>query len=117
MGIFDTVTRWFKREAAEVKEGVAKVEDRLDADMTRRERDLAATPQERMDAIAQETPGDDLMAQAQAKIDAKQALADANEELADRTDAKADEGTKSASPDGLTDGPIDDTVEAEDPKT
>ncbi len=81
MGLLDSVTRWFRREAADVKASVDALEDRLDADLTRRERELDADPEERMRMIQEETASDDLLADVQAKIDGVQARADAEEEL------------------------------------
>ncbi len=81
MGFLDAVTSWFRREAQDVKGGVERLEDRVDADLTRKERELDATPEERMEMIQAETGADDALAEIQAKIDGSQAHAEASAEL------------------------------------
>lgn len=86
MGFLDTFTNWFKREARDVKDSVDQLEDRLDADLTRKERELNATPEERMEMIQAETSSDDAFAAIQDRIDGSQAQADATAELIDSDD-------------------------------
>ena len=83
MGFLDSVTNWFKREASDVKESVDRLEGRLDADLSRKERELDATPEERMAMIQEETSADDALAAIQDKIDGVQAHADAEADLMD----------------------------------
>jgi phage shock protein A len=83
MGFLDSVSRWFKREAAEARQSVAALEERLDADLTRRERELQATAEERIEMIRSDTGAEDTLAEIQARIDRAQAHADATAELDD----------------------------------
>lgn len=88
MGFLDTVTSWLKREAADVKESVDALEERLDADLSRRERELEATPEERIEMIQADTGVDDALAEIQDKIDRAQASAEANSDLIERDDTE-----------------------------
>mgnify|MGYP000306204349 CR=1 FL=1 len=81
MGFLDTVTGWFKREAKDVKDSVDQLEDRLDADLRRREHEMTASPEERMEMIQAETGVDDAFAAIQDRIDGSQAHADATADL------------------------------------
>jgi len=83
MGFLDAVTGWFKREADDVKASFDRLEGELDADMTRKERELNATPEERMAMIQDESSADDAIAAIQAKIDGVQAHAEADAHLID----------------------------------
>lgn len=83
MGLLDTVSSWFKREAADVRESVDALEERLDADLTRRERELRATPEERIEMITADTGADDALAEARARIDRAQARAEATSDVDD----------------------------------
>ncbi len=86
MGFLDAVTSWFRREAQDVKDSVDRLEDRVDADLSRRERELDATPEERMEMIQEETAADDALAEIQSRIDRSQAQAEAHADLATPTD-------------------------------
>jgi len=81
MGFFDSFKNWFKSEAAEVKSSVSEVGDKLDRDLTRRERELEMTPSEKLESIQGEI-SDDPFAAARDKIDGAQSKALAKEELA-----------------------------------
>lgn len=83
MGFLDAVTGWFKREASDVKASVDRLESDLDAELSRKERELNATPEERMAMIQEESSADDALAAIQDKIDGVQAHADADAELID----------------------------------
>lgn len=83
MGVLDSLSRWFKREASEVKASVDRLEQDLDADLSRRERELTATPEERMAMIQEDTSADDALAAIQDKIDGAQAHAEAEADLMD----------------------------------
>lgn len=82
MGFFDSLKAWFSREAAEAKESASDLKTRLESDLDRRERELAATPEERMEMIADEIE-DDPFAGVRAKIERQQARAEALEDLAE----------------------------------
>jgi hypothetical protein len=49
----------FKSEAADVKEGLSAVGKTLDVELTRKERELAATPEERIDMLLEEQDAED----------------------------------------------------------
>ncbi len=49
----------FKSEAADVKDGLGKVGESLDAELARKERELAATPEERIDMLLEEQEAQD----------------------------------------------------------
>lgn len=83
MGFLDAVTGWFKREAGDVKDSVDRLEGQLDADLSRRERELDASPEDKMAMIQDDTSAIDAMAAIQDKIDGVQALAEADAELLD----------------------------------
>ena len=51
---WDRITAIFRREAADVKEGLAGVGKALDAELARKEREQSATPEERIDMILEE---------------------------------------------------------------
>ena len=59
MSWFEKLRAVFRREAADVKEGLSEVGRSLDAELTRKERELAATPEERIDMILEETEAAD----------------------------------------------------------
>ena len=100
MGLLDALTGWFKKEARDVKQAVDGLEDKLDSDLSRRERDLTATPEERMATIAEEQDGDDLLAEVQAKLDEQHGRALAEEELIDPPPTDSDAITADNDPDG-----------------
>lgn len=50
----DRIRGWLRREARDVREVLGDAERRLDADLSRRERALAATPEERLQATLDE---------------------------------------------------------------
>ena len=49
----------FRREAADLKEGLARVGETLDEELARKERELAASPEERIDMILEEQAAED----------------------------------------------------------
>lgn len=81
VGFLDSVKAWFSREAAEVKQSVDAATSRLESAMDRRERELQATPEERMEMI-QEEISEDPFADVRARIERQQAHADAVDDLA-----------------------------------
>ena len=97
---WNRIVSLFRREAADVKDGLKQVGDTLDSELARKERELAATPEERIEMILDEQAADDarfeelsgrILGDAAAKADAK---TDAESEIADETatdDAAPDE--------------------------
>jgi len=49
----------FKSEAADVKEGLGNVGQALDDELARKERELAATPEQRIDMLLEEQKAED----------------------------------------------------------
>ena len=92
MGFLDRLSGWFRREAEDVATSLDELEDRLDADLTRRERELAADPSERMEMISEDTTSDDLLASVRDRIEGSTARADAVEDLLDVERPEPDEG-------------------------
>jgi hypothetical protein len=54
MGLLDSLKRWFSGEAAEVRESMDDAADALNADLDRREAELKASPEEKMDQLLEE---------------------------------------------------------------
>ena len=82
MGFIDSLKRWFSGEAAEVRESMDDAGAALNADLDRREADLKATPEEKMDALLEEIEQsdeqlDELTAEIQAESEAAGEVADA----------------------------------------
>jgi len=80
VGFFDSIKKWFSSEAAELKESATEAKSRLEAEMDRREADLRATPEQKLEQIQTEI-ADDPFAEVRNKIDSHQAHADAVDEL------------------------------------
>ena len=59
MSFWERIKAIFQREAADVREGLGKVGKSLDAELERKERELAATPEERIDMILEEQQAED----------------------------------------------------------
>lgn len=59
MSFWERINAIFHREATDVKEGLDKVGKSLDAELARKERELAATPEERIDMILEEQQAED----------------------------------------------------------
>ncbi|MFW2380640.1 MAG: hypothetical protein ACN4GZ_02695 [Acidimicrobiales bacterium] len=98
MGFFDSIKKWFSSEAAEVKESATAAKSRMESEMDRREAELHATPEQKLEQIQSEIT-DDPFAELRGKIEGQQAHADAVEELAqtgEETVQEAAEGTDSA---------------------
>ena len=51
MRFSERVLAWLRRERGDAAEVLAEAEQRLDADLTRRERELAATPEEQIELL------------------------------------------------------------------
>ena len=59
MSWWERLTAIFKREATDLKEGLGNVGKSLDSELARKERELAATPEERIDMILEEQSAED----------------------------------------------------------
>lgn len=59
MSLWERLTAIFKREAADVAGGLAKAGQALDDELARKERELEATPAERMEMILEEQQAQD----------------------------------------------------------
>jgi hypothetical protein len=81
MGLWDDIKRIFKREATDVKEGLTKFGREIDAELARKERELEATPAERVDMLvedmdAAEAHMDEIEAKVRGEIAGDQEIAD-----------------------------------------
>ena len=54
MSLWDRIVTIFKREAADVREGLSKAGASLDAELERKQRELDAEPHERVDMILED---------------------------------------------------------------
>ncbi|MGI9649167.1 MAG: hypothetical protein ACR2OI_11660 [Acidimicrobiia bacterium] len=59
MSLWKRLTAIFKREAADVAEGLTRAGQALDDELARKERELEASPEERIDMILEEQEADD----------------------------------------------------------
>jgi DNA repair ATPase RecN len=59
MGFTDKVRAWLRRESDEAAQLLAETERRLDDDLTRRERELEASPQERLESLQRQIEQND----------------------------------------------------------
>lgn len=83
MSFWERIKAVFQREAADVKDGLSKVGQSLDAELARKERELAATPEERIDMILEEQQAEDArFEQLIDKVRGVDAEAEAAEEIA-----------------------------------
>ena len=81
MGLWDDIKRIFKREASDVKEGLTSFGRELDAELARKERELNATPAERVDMLLEDTEAaqrhmDEIEAKVRGEIAGKEEIAD-----------------------------------------
>jgi len=82
----------FKSEAADVKEGLTNVGQALDDELARKEREMAASPDERIDMILEEQAAEDARFDELAdKVLGKTADAEAVEEVAEEAAGKPTE--------------------------
>lgn len=51
MGVFDKVKAFLKSEGEDLKDGLDSVKDKMDAELTKREQELAASPSERIEMM------------------------------------------------------------------
>jgi hypothetical protein len=89
MGLLESITTWFRREKADVAESLGELEQKLDADLARKERELAASPEERLDMIQDEIV-DDPFAEIRERIERTTHRGDAEAEV-DALDRPADD--------------------------
>jgi phosphosulfolactate synthase (CoM biosynthesis protein A) len=80
----------FKSEAADVKEGLTDFGKTLDTELAKKEAEMAASPEERVDMILEEIEADDAMSQIESKIKAQQAGLDAEDEVEEAASAQTD---------------------------
>ena len=80
----------FKSEAADVKEGMSEFGKTLDTELAKKEAEMAASPDERVDMILEEIEADDSMSAIEDKIKAKQAGMDATDEVDEAASSKID---------------------------
>ena len=97
MGFLDSLKRWFNGEAAEVRESMDDAAAALNADLDRREAELKASPEEKMDQLLEEIEQsdqqlDELTSEIQAESEAAGEVADA----AGETVPIEDDGPESA---------------------
>lgn len=84
MGFLDSLRAWFRTEAEEAKDAARQAKGRLEADLDRREAELRATPEERLEQLQRDiADGDTTFEDLQAKIDGRAAKADATADVAD----------------------------------
>ncbi len=87
-----SLKNWFSSESAEAKKVKEDLEDRLDSDLTRRENELAATPEQRLDSIQTEIDNSDSMFdEIRAKIDTSTVAAELDANEADAIDDVSDD--------------------------
>ncbi len=87
-----SLKNWFSSESAEAKKVKEDLEDRLDSDLTRRESELAATPEQRLDSIQTEIDNSDSMFdEIRAKIDTSTVAAELDATEADAIDDVSDD--------------------------
>ena len=81
----------FKSEAADVKEGLTNVGQALDDELARKERELAATPEDRIDMILEDQAAEDArFDELTERVLGKSSEADAVAEVADEPAAPDD---------------------------
>ena len=83
MGLLSGITSCFKQEATDAKAAVDQLEQRLDVDLGRKERELAASPSERLDMLQDEIDQSSGLDAVREKIERSAAHADASAELKD----------------------------------
>ena len=59
MSWWERIVSVFRRESSDVREGLKRVGESLDEELARKERELAASPQERIDMILEEQAAED----------------------------------------------------------
>ncbi len=84
MSWLERLKSFFTREARDVKEGLSKAGKAIDEELARKERELEATPEERIDMILEEQQADDARFEELAeKVKGQVADAEAVEEISE----------------------------------
>ena len=83
MGFLDSLSKLLKRESADLKDVLDNAEQRMNASLDQKERDMALTPEERLAKIQGEIDDSDPLAEMRDKIEHKAAKAKATEDLAE----------------------------------
>lgn len=73
-----------------MKEGLTDFGKTLDTELAKKEAEMAASPEERVDMILEEIEADDAMSQIESKIKAQQAGLDAEDEVEEAASAQTD---------------------------
>ena len=81
MSWWQNLLKIFRSEAADVKEGLTKFGETLDQELAKKEAEMAATPNERVDMIMEEIEADDALSRIEDKIKSQQAGLDAADEV------------------------------------
>lgn len=93
MSLWDDVKTFFRREAADVKEGLDDLRDKLDAELTKREEELAASPSERLDMIKEDIESSgDIFGDIEDKIDQRMSDTEGRSEMLEMEQDDEDEG-------------------------
>ena len=96
MSFWERFKAFLSREAEDVKEGFDDLRDKLDAELTRREQELEATPSERLEMIQEDIESSDsVFDRIEDKIDARLGEGDGVAEVievVDEMDEDAAEG-------------------------
>lgn len=88
MGFLDKVTSFLKREAKDVGEGLGKARDKFDTELAKKEREIAATPAERMEMLQDQAAETDArFDEIAADVGADTAKVTADREVSDAVDA------------------------------
>ena len=98
MGFLHTLKAWLRTEAADLAESAKQMEERLDADLSKRERQLNETPEEAMKRLQSEIDDSessfdaisDKIGHAAAKADAVADLVDSDDDGAVSEDSEAE---------------------------
>lgn len=80
MGLFDSITGWLRKEKQDVADAIGGLTDSLDQDLTRKERELTASPEDRLEMLQDEIEEDPL-AEIRDRIEHSTAHADATAEI------------------------------------
>ncbi len=85
MGFLDSLKSWLRSEGAEARQLGRETKGRLQAELDRREADLTATPEQRLERLQEQiAEGGSGFDDLQSKIDGRAAHAEATADLADR---------------------------------
>ena len=92
MTFWESVKAFLRREASDVRDGFEGLKDRFDAELTRRETELEATPSERLDMIRDDIEqGDSVFDRIEDEIDARLGESEADEEVRQAGEVATDE--------------------------